>query len=94
MAQERRECEATSLLVLPCSGGSNVGQMANAAAIEMTHRGQANMYCLAGIGAHVADMVDSAAHADYCITIDGCQWPARARLWSTPKCLRIAPWWS
>jgi len=72
MPDERCECEATSILVFPCSGSSNVGQIANVAAIEMTYRGQAKMYCLAGIGGHVPGMVDSAAHADYRIAIDGC----------------------
>ena len=72
MAQERCECEPTSVLVFPCSGGSNVGQMANAAAVEMTRRGQAKMYCLAGIGGHIGGMVDSAAHVDCRIAIDGC----------------------
>lgn len=72
MAGDRCECTAASILVFPCSGGSNVGQMANAAAVEMARRGLANMYCLAGIGGHVGGMVDSAAHADHCIAIDGC----------------------
>ena len=49
-----------------------MGQIANAAAIEMACRGLANFYCLAGIGGHVPGMVDSAAHADYRIAIDGC----------------------
>lgn len=72
MAEQRCECEAKAILVFPCSGGSNVGQMANAAAVELTKRGCANMYCLAGMGAHIAGMVNSAAGADYCIAIDGC----------------------
>jgi uncharacterized metal-binding protein len=72
MVKEQCECEATSVLVFPCSGGSNVGQIANAAGIELSKRGKANFYCLAGMGAHVAGMVDSAQHADYRIAIDGC----------------------
>jgi uncharacterized metal-binding protein len=72
MAKERCECEATSVLVFPCSGGSNVGQIANAAGIELSKRGKAHFYCLAGMGAHVAGMVDSAQHAKYRIAIDGC----------------------
>jgi uncharacterized metal-binding protein len=72
VSEERCACEATSILVFPCSGGSNVGQIANAAAVEMTKQGRAKMYCLAGVGAHVSGMVDSAAHADYRIAIDGC----------------------
>jgi len=72
MAEQRCECEATAILVFPCSGGSNVGQMANAAGVELTKQGRANMYCLAGMGAHVSGMVDSAAGAEYRIAMDGC----------------------
>jgi uncharacterized metal-binding protein len=46
--------------------------MANAAAVELTKQGRANMYCLAGMGAHVSGMVDSAAGAKYRIALDGC----------------------
>jgi len=72
MAEEKCICEASSILVFPCSGGSNVGQIANAAAVELTRQGQAKMYCLAGIGGHIAGMIDSTAHVDYRIAIDGC----------------------
>ncbi len=48
MSEERCECEATSILVFPCSGGSNVGQIANAAAVELTKQGRATM-CHANI---------------------------------------------
>jgi len=30
------------------------------------------MYCLAGMGAHISGMVNSAAGADYRIALDGC----------------------
>lgn len=72
MAEQECACQVTSMLVFPCSGGSNVGQIANAAAIELTCQGKAKMYCLAGMGAHVSGMIDSAAGADYRIAIDGC----------------------
>ncbi len=49
-----------------------MGQIANAAAIELTRQGKANVYCLAGMGAHITGMMDSAAHANYRIVIDGC----------------------
>jgi uncharacterized metal-binding protein len=72
MAEERCACEVQSILLFPCSGGSNVGQISNAAGVELTRRGKAKMYCLAGMGAHVPGMVDSAQHADLRIAIDGC----------------------
>lgn len=72
MAENGCECESTNILLFPCSGSSNVGQIANLAAVMLDIQGRGKMYCLAGIGAHVAGMVDSAAHADGCIAIDGC----------------------
>jgi uncharacterized metal-binding protein len=72
MAEERCECEAQAVLVFACSGASNVGQIANAAAVELMRQGRARMYCLAGMGAHISGMVDSAAHVDYRIALDGC----------------------
>jgi len=58
--------------VLPCSGGSNVGQLSNAAAVKMTQAGVASMFCLAGIGGHVSGMIASCKGADAIIAIDGC----------------------
>ena len=73
MAETSCECKGTSILVFPCSGGSNVGQIANAAAIDLACQGKAKMYCLAGVSAHISGMVDSAAGAEYRVVIDGCQ---------------------
>ncbi|HPI76086.1 MAG TPA: putative zinc-binding protein [bacterium] len=66
------ECEAKRVVVLPCSGGSNVGQLSNAAAVKMTQAGVASMFCLAGIGGHVSGMIASCKGADAIIAIDGC----------------------
>jgi uncharacterized metal-binding protein len=66
------ECEAKRVVVLPCSGGSNVGQLSNEAAVRMTRSGVASMFCLAGIGGHVSGMIASCKGADAIIAIDGC----------------------
>lgn len=60
-------------LVLSCSGGSNVGQIANSTAMELDKQGKAQMYCLVGVAAHLGGMVDSAKTASGIIAIDGCQ---------------------
>ena len=72
MAETGCECESTNILLFPCSGSSNVGQIANLAAVMMTIQGRGKMYCLAGIAAHTPGMVDSAAHAEGCVAINGC----------------------
>mgnify|MGYP000210641914 CR=1 FL=1 len=65
-------CEANQVVILPCSGGSNCGQIANGAAVELTRQGLGNIYCLAGIGAHIGGMIDSARSAQRLLVIDGC----------------------
>ncbi len=35
-----------NIMILACSGGSNVGQLSNQAAIELTQEGFGKMFCL------------------------------------------------
>ena len=65
-------CETNRVVILPCSGGSNCGQIANAVAVELTKEGLGNIYCLAGIGAHIDGMIESARSAQRLLVIDGC----------------------
>lgn len=65
-------CETTEILIFPCSGASNVGQIANQAGVELTKAGVGKMFCLAGIGGHVESFVESAKGAQRIIAIDGC----------------------
>ncbi len=68
-------CETTSAttMLLPCSGGSNVGQLANRAAVELTTEGFGKIFCLAGIGGRISGFVQSAKDAESVIVIDGCE---------------------
>ena len=60
-------------MILACSGGSNVGQLANQAAIELTREGFGKMFCLAGIGGQLSGFVQSARDVPVLVAIDGCQ---------------------
>jgi uncharacterized metal-binding protein len=60
-------------MLLPCSGGSNVGQLANRAAVELTMAGFGKIFCLAGIGGRLSGFVQSAKDAESVIVIDGCE---------------------
>jgi uncharacterized metal-binding protein len=60
------------IMLLSCSGGSNVGQLSNRAAVELTQEGFGKMFCLAGIGGHISGLVQSAKDARQIIVIDGC----------------------
>lgn len=59
-------------LVLACSGGSDVGELADRAARAVKKAGSAKMYCLAGVGGGLPSMVKTAKAADTLLAIDGC----------------------
>jgi uncharacterized metal-binding protein len=71
--QSTCECKAEDIILLPCSGGSNCGQIANQAAVSLDTLGVGRIYCLAGIGAHIDGMVESARVAKRLVALDGCQ---------------------
>lgn len=73
MAENNCMCQEAGVLIFPCSGGSDVGELSDRVARKMAQCGQAKMFCLAGIGAHVPGMIESAKAANKLIAIDGCQ---------------------
>jgi len=66
------ECSAEEITFLPCSGGSNCGQIANRVAVSLDILGVGRIYCLAGIGAHIDGMVESVRGAKRIVALDGC----------------------
>jgi uncharacterized metal-binding protein len=70
--EEKCLCEPTEILIFPCSGGSNVGQIANEAGVRLTQNGVGNIFCLAGIGGHVSGMIESTKAGKILVAIDGC----------------------
>jgi len=70
--KDKCSCGSAGAMVFACSGGSNVGQIANSAAIALDQKGIAKFYCLAGVSAHIPGMVKGAESAEYIIAIDGC----------------------
>jgi uncharacterized metal-binding protein len=69
-----KECCAGNgnIMLLACSGGSNVGQLANKAAVELTQEGFGKMFCLAGVGGHLGGFIQSAKDVPEMVAIDGC----------------------
>jgi len=59
-------------MILACSGASNVGQLSNQAAVELTREGFGKMFCLAGIGGHLSGFVQSAKDVPRMVAVDGC----------------------
>ncbi len=60
-------------MILACAGGSNVGQLSNQAAVELTQEGFGKLFCLAGIGAHLSGFVQSARDIPQLVVLDGCE---------------------
>ncbi len=60
-------------IIYSCSGiGSNVGQLANAAACRLASEGYGGGSCLAGVGGGIEKLVGVGKSADERIVIDGC----------------------
>ena len=61
-----------TVLLYACSGGANVAEIADKAARELMFSGEGSMFCLAGLGAGIQGMVQTAKDADVNLVIDGC----------------------
>ena len=61
-----------TVLLYACSGGANVAEASDKAAREMMFARDGAMFCLAGLGADVDGMVQTARDADLNLVIDGC----------------------
>ena len=75
-AQKTSGCcgaEGKNRIIYSCSGiGSNAGQLANAAACQLTREGYGGGSCLAGVGGGLEKLVSMGKAADERIVIDGC----------------------
>ncbi len=65
------KCKRTVLLYA-CSGGANVAEISDRAARELMFAGKGTMFCLAGLGAGIEGMIQTAKDADVNLVIDGC----------------------
>jgi uncharacterized metal-binding protein len=70
---ENNFASSGDVMILACSGASNVGQLSNRAAVELTQEGFGKMFCLAGIGGGLSGFVQSAEDAPRMVAIDGCE---------------------
>lgn len=65
-------CGGAPKLIFACSGGADVGALADQAARKMTKDGAGRMFCLAGIGGRVSGIMKSTEAAGKILAIDGC----------------------
>ena len=60
-------------LVYSCSGCSSTAQLANSLAVRLDRSGEAQMSCIAGVGADLANFVRQATSDRPILAIDGCK---------------------
>ncbi len=65
-------CGSGNRLVYACSGGADVGEIADRVARRLVKKGFAKPSCLAGVGGHVSGFIASAQGEVENIVIDGC----------------------
>jgi uncharacterized metal-binding protein len=68
------ECETPKkkVLIYACSGAANVAEIADHVARQLTAEGLGAMFCLAGLGAEIPNMIQTAKDADLNLVLDGC----------------------
>lgn len=60
-------------LIFACSGASDVGHLTDLAARAVAKDGAGKMYCLAGIGGGIGDMLAKTRSATRLVVLDGCE---------------------
>jgi len=69
------DCASTpkkKVLLYACSGAANVAEIADHVARQLTAEGLGQMFCLAGLGAGIPNMIQTAKDADLNLVLDGC----------------------
>jgi uncharacterized metal-binding protein len=69
---EQCACGGKTMLVFPCSGAADVGEMSDRAARRLAKETCVKLSCLAGIGGNISGFIASANGADLVIALDGC----------------------
>ncbi len=66
------QCATAPKLIFACSGAADVGEISDRVARRLTKEGKGKMYCLAGVGGRVADILVNVRAAQKILAIDGC----------------------
>lgn len=65
-------CSAGELMIFPCAGACNVGQLANDLAKDLSNRGVGKMACIAAVGAGGMMAISAAKQTKALLVLDGC----------------------
>lgn len=72
MSEASCNCSGAPKLIFACSGAADVGEVADRAARQLTRERTGRMYCLAGIGGRIPDILNTTGEARSILAIDGC----------------------
>lgn len=72
MTEQTCKCGAAPKLIFACSGAADVGALTDLAARQLSRERTGRMYCLAGVGGRVADILRTTTEARSVLVIDGC----------------------
>ncbi|AKB27027.1 hypothetical protein MSSAC_0345 [Methanosarcina siciliae C2J] len=72
MPESKSSSSDGTVLIFPCAGATNLGQLSTRLGIEMENRGLGTFKCTSGIGSQRSDFLIAAARCDKIIAIDGC----------------------
>lgn len=77
------------VLVYACSGAANVAEIADRVARALMAEGRGQMFCLAGLGAEIPNMVQAARDADLNLVIDGCPMDCARKIFERLKLTNV-----
>lgn len=93
MSQPTPSCscggQKKKVLVFSCSGAANVAEVADRVARKLNADGNGQMYCLAGVGAGIPNMVQAARDADLNLVIDGCPMDCARKIFENHKLTNV-----
>jgi len=67
-------------VIFTCSGASDVGRLGDAAARLLAQSGVTRMYCLAGVGARVEQIMADPAMAERLVSVVGCAFDCKRKV--------------
>lgn len=70
--ENSKVCEGGPTLIFACSGAADVGEISDRAARKMRKDGIGTMFCLAGIGGGIEQIMQKTSSASKILAIDGC----------------------
>lgn len=70
--EKSKVCEGGPTLIFACSGAADVGEISDRAARKMRKDGIGTMFCLAGIGGGIEQIMQKTSSASKILAIDGC----------------------